>query len=80
MKHVKLFEQFINDELNEGTMNASQLADYVWTNWKKITGLKDSDRDQEGDFPEEVNDLMKKHKVDYVEFSDAWTDLGDLRS
>jgi hypothetical protein len=74
MKHVKLFENF----LNEKNMNARELAKHVWDNWKKITGLNPSARNEEGHFPQEVEDLMDKHGVDYQDFSDAWTEIGDL--
>lgn len=58
----------------EKKMTASELAEYVWKNWKKITGLKPSAKNEEGDFPEEVQELMKKHGIDYGDFSDAWSD------
>jgi hypothetical protein len=74
VKHVKLFENF----LNEKNMNARELAKHVWDNWKKITGLNPSARNEEGHFPQEVEDLMDKHGVDYQDFSDAWTEIGDL--
>ena len=61
-------------------MTAAELAEYVWKNWKKITGLKASARNEEGDFPEEVQELMKKHNIDYGDFSDAWSDEAEANS
>ena len=64
----------------EKKMTASELAEYVWKNWKKITGLKPSAKNEEGDFPEEVQELMKKHNIDYGDFSDAWSDEAEANS
>jgi hypothetical protein len=78
---VEGFKQDIEDLYKKGggdkKMTAQELAEYVWKNWKKITGLSASDRNEEGEFPDEVQDLMKKHEIDYQDFSDAWTDEAD---
>jgi hypothetical protein len=51
-----------------------KVANYVWSNWQKITGLSNSKRNEEGHFPEEVQAILKYYKIDYTDFSDAWND------
>ena len=74
MKHLKMFEAFINEE----KMDAQELANHVWMNWKKITGLSNSKRNEEGHFPDKVMVLLKQHGVDYMAFSDAWNDAAEM--
>jgi hypothetical protein len=75
MKHIKMFEAFVNEEEK---MDAQELANHVWMNWKKITGLSNSKRNEEGHFPDKVMVLLKQHGVDYMAFSDAWNDAAEM--
>ncbi len=49
-----------------------KVANYVWGNWKKITGLSTSERKKEGHFPDEIEDILNYYKIDYTDFSDVW--------
>ena len=49
-------------------MTAEELAKDVIKNWKKHWD-KESDMDEEGEFPETVLDLIDDHGVDYMDFS-----------
>ncbi len=55
--------------------DAAKVAKYVWNNWKKLTGLSNSERNEEGQFPDEVDTILNYYKIDYTDFSDAWADL-----
>jgi hypothetical protein len=57
--------------------DAAKVANYVWNNWKKITGLSNSERNEEGHFPEEVESILKYYKIDYTDFSDIWSDKAE---
>jgi len=82
MKHIKLFEDFLNeakavptDKLVKeiGTdVDANDLAEFIYQNYSRVTGLKKSLRDQEMDFPEEIYDLIKFYKIDDDDFTDAY--------
>ena len=81
MKHVKLFEQFINeakmplDKLVKmiGTKpSIFDLADFIYKNYDKVTGLRKSMRDDEMDFPSEIEDLVNHDGFDIVDFTDNY--------
>jgi hypothetical protein len=57
--------------------DAAKVANYVWNNWKKITGLSNSERNDEAQFPQEVQTILKYYKIDYTDFSDAWSDKAE---
>lgn len=56
-------------------MTATQLALYVIKNYSQITGRPDYEKHSEGDFPQEVYDLIDYHGVDVDDFQDAWIEM-----
>jgi 6-pyruvoyl-tetrahydropterin synthase len=78
------FEYYDPTVINEGyptslsaNPTAREIAKYIWDNWKKITGLKNSERNEEGHFPDEVEDILDKYGIDYEDFSNEWAYLGE---
>lgn len=86
MKHIKLFEEFVNEgkpslsvekalkAFKKKYPNGSEreLADYVDDNWKKLTGAPNSQKDEERMFPDEVEEMIDELELDYDEFSQEW--------
>lgn len=48
------------------------LADFIYTNYDKVTGLKKSMRNDEMDFPSEIEDLVNHYKFDMDDFTDKY--------
>jgi hypothetical protein len=48
------------------------LADFVYTNYDKVTGLKKSMRNDEMDFPTEITDLVDHYGFDLDDFTDKY--------
>jgi Ran GTPase-activating protein (RanGAP) involved in mRNA processing and transport len=55
-----------------GDVSPSDLASFIDTNWNEITGLTNRDKDEEGYFPGEVEEILDELEVDYTDFSDEW--------
>lgn len=51
------------------------LAQYVYENWERLTGLSKNAIHDEGDFPDVIWDLCAQHNIDELEFNDAWVKL-----
>lgn len=49
------------------------LADFVYTNYDKVTGLKKSMRNDEMDFPQEIMDLVDHYGFDVDDFTDKYS-------
>jgi hypothetical protein len=49
------------------------LADFVYTNYDKVTGLKKSMRNDEMDFPTEIMDLVDHYGFDVDDFTDKYS-------
>ncbi len=54
-------------------MTANELALHVIKNWQDITGFHPEAMYAEGDFPEEVYELIELYEVDIDAFQDAWS-------
>ena len=48
------------------------VADFVYTNYDKVTGLRKSMRNDEMDFPEEIMDVVDHYGLDDDEFTDCY--------
>lgn len=48
------------------------LADFVYTNYDKVTGLRKSMRNDEMDFPDEIYDLVDHYGFDIDDFTDKY--------
>ena len=53
-------------------MDAKQLAKHVAKKWEAITGLPRESMNDEGEFPEEIENLCSVHGVDIEAFSEAF--------
>ena len=88
MKHVKLFEQFINEakslpldklvKMIGDKPSCSDLADFIYVNYDKVTGLRKSMRNQEGYFPSEIEDLVDHYGFDIIDFTDCYSMAAEL--
>lgn len=56
-------------------MDAHQLALYVIKNYAAITGRSTDAMNDEGDFPQEIYDLIDENDVDIDSFQEAWNIL-----
>lgn len=81
MKHVKLFEQFINEaalpfdkliKMIGNKPSCYDLAEFVYNNYDKVTGLRKSMRDEEMEFPSEIEDLVDHYGFDIIDFTDCY--------
>ena len=82
MKHIKLYEQFIN----EGKYNTvkkvvsklgnftspKDLAKFVKDNFFDVTGTEDMDS---GDADDKIADLVGFYKLDPMEWEEAWAEV-----
>ena len=66
-KAAKKFEKDISEP-----RDAADLASWVYDNYDVVTGLDLDVRDEEMDFPEEVEDLIDFLGFDYDEFEEAY--------
>ena len=48
------------------------LADFIYTNYNKVTGLRKSMRNDEMDFPTEIEDLVNHYGFDMDDFTDKY--------
>lgn len=62
-------EQFL-EEYDE--KDVYSLAEFIDDNWGEITGLTNRNKDQEGYFPEEIENILDELDIDYDDFGDAW--------
>jgi len=53
------------------------LGHYCYDNYSKVTGLDDSEKNNEGDFPDIMYDLMDHFEVGINDFQDAWNYYAD---
>lgn len=84
MKHVKLFEDFLNEGKAKGLdwcisqlgdkPSCSDIASFVYDNYDKVTGLRKSARNDEGYFPDEIEELVNHYGFEIDEFSDCYSD------
>jgi hypothetical protein len=54
------------------TVNEDMLAEFVDNNWKKLTGMKNSEKDEEQEFSDEIMVLIEFLDLNYTDFCDAW--------
>ena len=87
MKHVKLFEAFVNEAENMKTLRGflkaikkeygpvpteQSLADFIYNNYKAVTG-----EDLEDSYPagnDHIADIIAHYKMDGEDFMIAWED------
>ena len=50
----------------------AEVAEFVYDNYAKVTGLPKAERDAEGYFPEQIEDLIEHYGFDMNEFSEAY--------
>lgn len=82
MKHIKLFEQFINEAKYNTvqkvvsklgrTISTKDLAKFVKDNFYDVTGTRDMD-DMDAD--EKIADLIGFYKLDPMEWEEAWAEV-----
>lgn len=88
MSKLKLFEDFVYDwkrsheaikELSETNPHPSEMdvASYCYDNWKSITGLPNSRRMEENNFPREIEDIVDHFDLDWTEFDQAWLECSE---
>ena len=69
-------QRFIEENGLESGMEdieLDDLASFIDENWAEITGLTNRDKDEEGYFPSEVEEILDELGIeDYADFSDAW--------
>ena len=51
----------------------NDLADFIYTNYDKVTGLRKSMRNDEMDFPTEIMDLVDHYGFDVDDFTDKYS-------
>jgi hypothetical protein len=49
-----------------------QVVHFCWDNYTAVTGLPESDRDKEMEFPDEILDIIKHYDFDYDRFADIY--------
>lgn len=50
----------------------SDVAEYCYKNYKKITGRPTKERNDEGYFPSEIEAVIDHYNFDYDDFSQEW--------
>lgn len=71
-------QQFIEENgLQSGMedIDLDDLAYFIDQNWGEITGLDNSEKDDEGYFPGEVEEIIDELGLDMDEFSEAWASV-----
>ena len=63
--------EFLRQEYGE-EIGADQVASYVDDNWAELTGLTNRDKDEEGYFPNEVEEILDELNIDYDDYSQEW--------
>lgn len=51
------------------------VASLVDEHWLKLTGLSDSDKHLEQEFPDEVLNIIEQFKLDYNTFCESWNTI-----
>ena len=51
------------------------LAYFIDQNWEEITGLSNREKDDEGYFPSEVEEIIDELELDMDDFSQAWASV-----
>lgn len=75
---TKQLRQIIKEEIGKATpKTATEVAQYCWDNYTKITGYPDADKFEEGHFPGEIEEYVENSGVDWDAFQEAWGDLLD---
>ena len=87
MKHVKLFEAFVNEAENMKTLRGflkaikkeygsmpteQSLADFIYNNYEAITG--DDIEDADPMYSDHIADIIAHYKMDGEDFEIAWED------
>ena len=61
----KFKKEFPNQDVDD-------LANFIDDNWKELTGLTNRDKDEEGEFPDEVIEMIDELDIDYDDFCQEW--------
>jgi hypothetical protein len=78
MEKLELSNEFAQKFVEEydlqdlGEVDPCDLAYFVDENWEEITGLPDSEKNEEGYFADEVESICDELQVDMDEFSQEW--------
>lgn len=88
--NIKLFKESLDNNRNEiiqdiilkngEEVTAEELALYCYDNYDKITGRDLNDRDDEGHFPDEFDQLMDHFDIDEEDFQEEWNYYADSNS
>ena len=54
------------------TADMNDVVEYCWDNYSSLTGWEESQKFDEGYFPEEIEELMDHYGLDYDDFSQEW--------
>ena len=71
-------QQFIEENGYEDGMDdivLDDLAYFIDQNWEEITGLSNREKDDEGYFPGEVEEIIDELELDMDDFSQAWASV-----
>ena len=71
-------QQFIEENGLEDGMDdivLDDLAYFIDQNWEEITGLSNREKDDEGYFPGEVEEIIDELELDMDDFSQAWASV-----
>ena len=68
----KFFEKFKPVSEHDPNYTNYDVASFVDDNWGEMTGLENYEKDEEGEFPEEVLQFIDSLDVDYNEFCEEW--------
>ena len=70
---ARAIEQIKNKHGDKPSIN--EVADFIFDNWVKITGLKKSDKCEESYFPTSVEIILEHFNIDLDYFSQVWLGL-----
>ena len=67
---------YVIENLGENPSNY-KIANFVYRNYDKVTGLKKSMRNEEMDFPSEIYDVINHYKLDINEFTENYSSAAE---
>lgn len=70
---VQQFHEEYPDQ--EDIPSAYDVAEFIDQNWNEITGLSNREKDDEGYFPGEVEEIIDELELDMDDFSQAWASV-----
>jgi hypothetical protein len=65
-------DQIVEEIGTKQLINTEEIADYLYVNYDRVTGLDLESRDDESEFPDEIYEIIDHYELDITDFVEEW--------